>query len=230
MKRFSVGRIIAALIVVLSYAEPLGYALLWLLDLAGRGLDIAEISALAKRLKHQVLDMHEISYLDWIWFAFGFLALIYLAYDVWGKHLKHFSVSGSTNTRNSRANDSDSGYQQRILSIAKAHQEAVQGRLLAAKARLERGDLDRMVGGMSLERVSCLDLINVDQERLSLIQINLLSKYKFRENELRVYIDELGMRNYSKEKSVSSFIHRLRKLSEALDNLIENWNKTDIER
>lgn len=151
-----------------------------------------------------------------LFMAFAAWATYFLGFPLWKRHRSNAAVLNSN-------------YQKRLLSVARAHQEAVRARLAAAHARLKAGDLDRMVDGMSLERINCPSLINADQDRLSLVQINLLEKYRFRENELDVFVNELGARGYSKEKSVSSFMHRLRKLSEATDDLVKDWNNANIE-
>ncbi len=116
----------------------------------------------------------------------------------------------------------EGSYATAILHTKGFRSGTVEGRLKAAEARWRRGDWQKMV--QIDERTYCPELASADRTRLSPKQIELLATYKAREDQLEDYFKNLSVGGRTARDAAKGYLHRLKALSQRLDELIENWD------
>lgn len=99
-------------------------------------------------------------------------------------------------------------------------------RLEANRQRVQSQQFQRIVQTITSQKIHSNDLMNADKTKLRPNQIELVTQYQVRQDELNRWIDDVAAgRLLGDEKAAKSLLHRLEKLAVYLDELIDNWEK-----
>lgn len=105
--------------------------------------------------------------------------------------------------------------------------QIVIGRLASAQVEMDRGDrgFHNFLRKIDTQHVLCPELMRTDESRLSQLQCEALSRYRSAERELENFVNYIvenkGTFIGKPRNALTGFLHRLNKLANALDHLID---------
>jgi Schlafen, AlbA_2 len=106
--------------------------------------------------------------------------------------------------------------------------QMVIGRLNYARLELSREDrgFRKFLEKIDTQRVPCPELMSADETKLTQLQCELLSRYRAAERELEIFVFHVleNKANFERKpkNALTGFLHRLKKLDDALNQLIES--------